>query len=189
MRTRKLFAAGRFPAYVSFVPQNDDVNPSDGRRESENERSDRNWNELLQEFRVLQTGTQILAGFLLTLPFQQRFKELSDVDLTIYLVLVVLAAIITVLALSPVIMHRLLFRKGVKRQLVTTGNRILIACLAASSLLFTGIVLFIFDFLLNPPAGAIAGGFVFVLVILIWIVLPVTMQRTLRREGVHRDPE
>jgi hypothetical protein len=176
MRTRKLFAAGRFPAYVSFVPQNDDVNPSDGRRESENERSDRNWNELLQEFRVLQTGTQILAGFLLTLPFQQRFKELSDVDLTIYLVLVVLAAIITVLALSPVIMHRLLFRKGVKRQLVTTGNRILIACLAASSLLFTGIVLFIFDFLLPAPAGIIAASVIFLFVLVLWIVLPMGLR-------------
>jgi len=172
------------------VPQNDasqndasrfvDVNPSDGRKETENERSDRNWNELLQEFRVLQTGTQILAGFLLTLPFQQRFSDLSAQDLTIYLVLVVLAATITMLALSPVIMHRLLFRKGVKRQLVATGNRILIVCLAASSLLFTGIVLFIFDFLMPAPAGIIAGSVVFVVALVLWIVLPMSLRPSRR---------
>lgn len=158
------------------LPRIDDANPSDGRAESQNERSDRNWNELLQEFRVLQTGTQILAGFLLTLPFQQRFKELSDFDLTVYLVLVVFAAVITMLALSPVIMHRLLFRKGVKGQLVTTGNRILITCLAMSSLLFTGIVLFIFDFLLPAPAGIVAASIIFVFVLVLWVVLPTTLR-------------
>jgi hypothetical protein len=31
------------------------------------------WSSLLQELRVVQTGVQLLTGFLLTLPFQQRF--------------------------------------------------------------------------------------------------------------------
>ena len=48
--------------------------------ESEHERVNRNWNELLQELRVTQTGVQILTAFLLTLPFQQRFTELSDLQ-------------------------------------------------------------------------------------------------------------
>ena len=42
----------------------DDVDPTDGRDESLNERMDRNWNEILQELRVTQTGTQIFTGFL-----------------------------------------------------------------------------------------------------------------------------
>src|SRR5439155_6937869 len=40
--------------------------------ESPTERLDRNWNDILQELRVVQTGVQLLTGFLLTLPFQQR---------------------------------------------------------------------------------------------------------------------
>jgi hypothetical protein len=154
-----------------------DAFPGDGRQETANERYDRNWNELLQEFRVLQTGTQILAGFLLTLPFQARFKELAAFDVTLYLVLVVIAAIVTLLALAPVSLHRLLFRRGAKHELVKTSNRILIVCLAASSLLFTGIVLFIFDFLLAAPAGWIAGAAIFVLVLALWIALPIVMRR------------
>ena len=57
-----------------------DVDPGDGRDETENERLDRNWNEMLQELRVIQTGTQILTGFLLAAVFQSRFDDLDDYD-------------------------------------------------------------------------------------------------------------
>ena len=52
--------------------------PRTNRNESAVEKLDRNWMELLQELRVLQTGVQILAGFLLTLPFQSRFETLDE---------------------------------------------------------------------------------------------------------------
>ncbi|ANF32020.1 sodium:proton antiporter [Leifsonia xyli] len=153
-----------------------DADPGDGRNETATQRADRNWNELLQEFRVFQTGTQILAAFLLTLPFQQRFKELHPFDVVVYLVLVFLAVTVTLLALAPVALHRLLFRQKAKAELVGLGSKLLIICLAAASLLFTGIVLFIVDFLLVPPAGIIAAGCVFVVLIVIWVVLPLVIR-------------
>jgi hypothetical protein len=156
-----------------------DADPTDGRNETPNQRYDRNWNELLQELRVMQTGTQILAAFLLTLPFQQRFRELASFDVALYLGLVVLAVVVTLLALAPVSLHRLLFRRRAKDRLVKASNRILLVCLAAASVLFTGIVLFIFDFLLGALAGAIAAGTVFLLVLTLWIVLPLTMRTAL----------
>lgn len=149
-----------------------DALPGDGRDETLNERSDRNWSELLQEFRVLQTGTQILAGFLLTLPFQPRFTELSGFDHVLYLVLVVLAVTVTLLALAPVIMHRLVFGRLEKPQLVRLSSRILMVCLGAASLLFAGIVLFVFDFVASPAVGLWAGGAVVVVIGLVWIVGP-----------------
>ena len=112
---------------------------ADGRGESPNERYDRNWSELLQEFRVLQTGTQILAGFLLTLPFQQRFTELSAFDHGLYLGLVMMAVVLTLLALAPVLLHRLVFRRMAKRELVQLSSRIMLTCLAAASMLFIGV--------------------------------------------------
>ena len=149
-----------------------DALPGDGRDETLNERSDRNWSELLQEFRVLQTGTQILAGFLLTLPFQPRFTELSAFDHVLYLVLVVLAVTVTLLALAPVILHRLVFGRLEKPQLVRLSSRILMVCLGAASLLFAGIVLFVFDFVASPTVGLWAGGAVVVVIGLVWIVGP-----------------
>lgn len=50
------------------------------------ERADRNWNELLQELRVAQTGVLLQAAFLMTLPFQQRFTELTHTHRIVYLV-------------------------------------------------------------------------------------------------------
>jgi hypothetical protein len=160
-----------------------DADPGDGRDETTAQRADRNWNELLQEFRVFQTGTQILAAFLLTLPFQQRFAQLAPFDVVVYLVLVFLAVIVTLLALAPVALHRLLFRQKAKTELVGLGSKILIVCLAAASLLFTGIVLFIVDFLLAPPAGVIAASCVFIVLIVIWVVLPLVV-RAQRRAHV-----
>jgi heme exporter protein D len=158
-----------------------DALPGDGRDETPNERYDRNWNELIQEFRVLQTGTQILAGFLLTLPFQQRFTELDAFDRGVYLVLVGLAVTLTLLALSPLALHRLLFRRGAMRELVDAASRILLVCLAAASLLFAGIALFVVDFVLGPPTGLVAGAVVLVLIAAIWIALPLILRSAHRR--------
>src|SRR5215212_2416243 len=81
------------------------------RRETEMERMDRNWNELLQELRVTQTGVQILTGFLLTLPFQQRFTELDTFQVTVFCIAVLLSSTATALIVAPVSYHRLLFRQ------------------------------------------------------------------------------
>ena len=73
-----------------------------GRNETREEQLDRNWAELLQELRVLQTGVQILAGFLLTLPFQERFEDLDSFQVNLYLANVVIAALTTAFILQPV---------------------------------------------------------------------------------------
>jgi hypothetical protein len=72
------------------------------RGETEQERINRNWDELLQELRVTQTGVQILTGFLLTLPFQQRFALLDDTQQAVYLTTVGFAVLATGLLVAPV---------------------------------------------------------------------------------------
>ena len=84
----------------------DKVVIDDGRDESVNERADRNWNEILQELRVSQTGTQIISGFLLAVAFQPRFDDLDQYQLVLYLTLVVLAGTAAALGLAPVSLHR-----------------------------------------------------------------------------------
>lgn len=91
---------------------------------------DRNWSELLQELRVLQTGVQLLAGFLLTLPFQARFETLDDYQIRLYLASVVVAALTTATILLPVSVHRRLFRQGLTATLVASANSIAKVALA-----------------------------------------------------------
>ena len=153
-----------------------------GRHETPTERWDRNWADIQQELRIVQTGTQILAGFLLTLPFQQRFASLSARQETIYLVLVVLAVLVTVVALSAVASHRLVFRQRQKHDLVRVGNVILIAALIASALLFAGTVLFVFDVVIGDLGGLVGGIVVFVGTALLWVSIPLALRRT-RRVG------
>jgi hypothetical protein len=144
----------------------------DGRHETQTERLDRNWAELVQELRVTQTGTQILTGFLLTLAFQTRFGQLDSVQVDIYLVLVILAALTTALGLAPVAIHRALFRKRAMEQLVATGNLILKLTLACVGLILTGTTLFIFSAVVSTRAGIIAGAVALVVTALLWIVVP-----------------
>jgi hypothetical protein len=154
-----------------------DALPGDGRDETEAERLDRNWTELLQELRVTQTGTQILTGFLLTIPFQQRFTELDGAQLVIYLVLVTFAALATILALAPVSLHRALFRQGAKPRIVKISNRLLIAALACVALTLTGTTLLIFDVVAGETAGIIAGVVTFALSVAGWLAVPAMARR------------
>jgi hypothetical protein len=142
------------------------------RAETEAERLDRNWNELLQELRVTQTGTQILTGFLLTIPFQQRFSDLDDAQRTIYLVLVAFAALATILAIAPVSLHRTLFRQGAKPQIVAVTNRLLIGALLCVAITLIGTTWLIFDVVVGHPEGITAGIVTAVLTAAAWLALP-----------------
>ncbi|WP_309711323.1 DUF6328 family protein [Pseudolysinimonas sp.] len=140
--------------------------------ESESERIERNWDEILQELRVTQTGTQILLGFLLTIPFQAAFGELEGAQIGVYLTLVIVAALATILALSPVALHRALFRRGAKPQLVLAANLLMRLALAAIALALGGTVFLIFDVVIGHTAAFVAGGATLALTLTIWAVLP-----------------
>ncbi|MBY8339520.1 DUF6328 family protein [Streptomyces spinosirectus] len=101
-----------------------------GRHETEEERADRKWGELIQEVRVAQTGVQILFGFLLTVVFQQKYNSLEDTDKTIYIVTVVLGAAATGALIGPVSLHRLVSGRRVKAQAVEWASRLTFVGLA-----------------------------------------------------------
>ncbi|MFD3446262.1 DUF6328 family protein [Microbacteriaceae bacterium 4G12] len=144
----------------------------DGRSESEAERLDRNWNELLQELRVLQTGTQILTGFLLTVAFQSRFEDLDEFQVDVYLVLVVLASLTTALGLAPVSLHRWLFRKRAKDAIVRIGHGFLQAALVGIALTISGVSLLIFDVVWTRTAGVVTAVGTLVAILVFWVVVP-----------------
>ncbi|MCL8017019.1 DUF6328 family protein [Streptomyces sp. AS02] len=112
-----------------------------GRDETEEERADRMWGEILQEVRVAQMGVQILFGFLLTVVFTTKYDTLNDTDQTIYIVTVVLGACATGALIGPVSLHRLVSGRRIKPQAVTLASRltfvglILLLATMASSLL------------------------------------------------------
>ncbi|SDR93212.1 DUF6328 family protein [Microlunatus soli] len=155
-----------------------------GRHETDTERYDRNWRDIQQELRITQTGTQLLAGFLMTLPFQQRFSMLTDNEEAIYLALVLLAAGISILALAPVSAHRVLFRQHRMSEVVRIGNLILIICMIASAVLFAGTVLMIFDVVLGESVGLPVAAGLFIGTAVLWLAVPLRIRSG--RSGTRR---
>ncbi|GHE57569.1 hypothetical protein GCM10014715_08380 [Streptomyces spiralis] len=148
-----------------------------GRDETEDERADRMWGELIQEVRVAQTGVQILFGFLLTVVFQPKYDSLTHTNQVIYIVTVFLGASATGALIGPVSLHRLVSGRRVKPQAVRWASR----------MTFVGLVLLLATMtaaLLLILRVATHGGLVSWLVVLVvawyllcWFVLPLWARR------------
>jgi hypothetical protein len=155
--------------------------------ESEQERLNRNMNELLQELRVSQTGVQILFAFLLTLPFTQRFNEVTNFQRDVYFVTLLFAGAAAALFIAPVSSHRLLFRRQEKAHLITTSNWMAIAGLACLAIAMVGAILMITDFLFSDLAATIVAGCFAALFGFLWYALPLMrLMRSRKREAPGR---
>jgi hypothetical protein len=162
---------------VSDEEPSDEVRPG----ETEGQRADRNFNDILQELRVAQTGVQILFGFLLTMPLQARFERLDDVEKTLLVVAVLLLACATACIIAPVAWHRALFRHRLKKEIVDASN-----VFAKCGLTFLGLgisvsLVLMFDLVLPRWAAVTLGVAVAVLLLVLWAVSPVLRRRELRR--------
>jgi Family of unknown function (DUF6328) len=148
-----------------------------GRNETDAEREDRNWNELLQELRVTQTGVQLLTGLLLTLPFQQRFSVLDDVATGVYLAVVICAVSSVALLIAPVAFHRLLFRQGEKEWLLARGNLAALIGLAGLMLASSGALWLIFDVVTNRLVAGVVVAVALALFTTLWWGVPLSQRR------------
>ncbi|HET7327949.1 MAG TPA: DUF6328 family protein [Nocardioidaceae bacterium] len=138
---------------------------------------DRNWNELLQELRVTQTGLLLLTGFLVTLPFQGRFADLSSAQVIGYLAVLCTAVLAMTLVLAPVNYHRALFRQREKEWLVLMGNQCARAGLMLSALALSGVLWLIFDFVVGRTEGVVAGLVALTVFAVVWVGVPLTTRR------------
>ncbi len=149
----------------------------DARDESAAERADRNLGELLQELRVAGLGVQVLFGFLLSLPFTNRFDKLSSGERDLYLGTLVLAAVATALLLGPVAYHRLVFRQGEKEQLVRAASVMAIAGLATVGLAVSAAVLLVTGFVASGLPAVLITVLVTVMFGLLWFAFPLSRRR------------
>lgn len=141
-------------------------------QESEKERWQRNFADLLQELRVAQTGVQILFAFLLTLPFSSGFPDTTAFQRDVYVVALLAAAGATALIISPVAFHRALFRQGRKPQLVRYAHRVASGGLAFMLVAMVAAVLLITDFILPRPVAFVLSGITGAWFLLYWVGLP-----------------
>lgn len=155
--------------------------------ETEAERADRNFGDLLQELRVAQTGVQILFAFLLTIPMQARFTALDEWQRDVFITSLLCAALATACIIAPVAYHRVLFRRRMKDHIVRAASR-----LAAAGLLFLGLavvtsVTLVLDLVLSRPFALTVGGALAGLLVLLWLILPLGKLRQARQQQQADD--
>jgi len=146
-----------------------------------NEELDQEWSELVEEHRLAMPGTQVLFAFLLVLPFQQRFEELSTNQVYVYFTALLCAAVAIILLITPTANHRLRWRRGDKEALLTHANRTAIAATVFLAAGMAASVYLITDFLFGEPATAAVTAPLAALFIWLWYGLPVI--RRMRERG------
>lgn len=152
------------------------------RSETPTQRLDRNWSCLLQELRVVLTGVQLLTGFLLTLPFQQRFSELDGTMHWLYLSTVACSVAATAMLTAPVALHRFVFRRHMLLWLVGVSHRLTLIGLLLLGAAVSGVITMIFDVMVGRTPSSIAGSATMATWIALWVVMPL-----LARRGTHAD--
>jgi hypothetical protein len=159
-------------------------NPGSHRDESEAERLDRNLSELLQELRVAIPGVQVLFAFLLVVPFQQGFTDVTPFQERVYFVALLCTAICAALLISPTAYHRMTFRQQQKHKLVFLANRLALAGLLFLGLAMTATILLITDVVFGATETVIVTTtFAFCLYLTFWGLLPLRRRMTADDDG------
>jgi hypothetical protein len=142
------------------------------RSEDEDERNSRRLLELLQEIRVATAGVQILFGFLLAVPFSQRFGEISSFQRHVFLVVLVCTALSSALLIAPTALHRLLFRRGHKPEIIEYANRMAIYGLIMLAVAIVGVVLLLTHLIFGPETAIAITTPIAAVILITWFVIP-----------------
>ena len=166
-------------------PRSATVPPSgDGARDDEeapDERLNRELIELLNELRVALPGAQVLFAFLLTVPFSDRFQDLTGSQRAFYFAAFVGTTIATGLFMAPTAYHRIRFREGDKERMLRTSNRFAIVGIGFLALSVTMAVVLTADLLFGLATAVLVGLATFAFLVWVWFAIPVT--RKLRDEN------
>lgn len=146
------------------------------REESEEERLDRNLDELLQGLRVALPGIQVLFAFLLVVPFQQGWVQVTEFEKTVYYVTLVLTAAASVCLIAPTARHRMRFRELDKEWIVNSSSRLAIIGLALMGAAICGALLLISSVVYNSAIVGIVPAALAALILWIWFGAPLVRE-------------
>ncbi|MBM2621761.1 amine oxidase [Actinoplanes sp. LDG1-06] len=157
------------------------------KHETEKQRWDRNFADLLQELRVAQTGIQILFAFLLTLPFSSGFPQVTQFQKDTYVVALLAAAAATAMIIAPVAFHRALFRQGRKPELVRYAHRMATGGLAFLLVSMVSCVLLVTDFILTRWIAFVFTGIAAAFFLTFWAAIPWFRRNWIDEEAEEED--
>ena len=149
--------------------------------ETEHERRNRQLDQLLQELRVAMPGVQVLFAFLLAVPFQQRFAQVTELQKGVYFGTLLAAALASALFIAPTAYHRLMFEGGDKPRLVQISSNLTLAGLGALAVAMNGAILLVTDVLFDGATVVIAVAISVTVFVGLWFVLGLVRRMTHER--------
>jgi hypothetical protein len=141
------------------------------RSEEDQERLNRQMMELLNELRVAMPGVQVLFGFLLTFPFQQRFRDVTQFQETVYFATLIAASVATAFLIAPSAYHRVMFEAQEKPNIIQLGTAQMLVGLAALAFAMNGAVLLVTDVLFDAGTVTVTVVLLTTLYITLWFGL------------------
>ncbi len=133
---------------------------------------------------------------MLTIAFQQRFDEVSDFLCNIYLASLISASLATACITAPVAFHRIVFRRGMKDDLMNTATRYVAAGMTFLALAMVGAVFLVLDYLLSLGIAVVVAGGLAAVFLVLWVVVPYvarargkTTSKTRLDRGTRRQVE
>lgn len=157
--------------------------------ETTGERLDRHWNELLQELRLAQTGTQILFAFLLSIAFTNRFQDSDRFTHDVFAGTLIASALAVALFLAPVSFHRIVFQQKVRDRMIPIAGHLASAGLVFLILAMAGGILLAIDVVMSRPVALIIVTIVLVWFVFFWYLLPVWVRHTSRGRPDQPRPD
>ena len=153
-------------------------------RRSEAERLNRELDQLLGELRVAMPGVQVLFAFLLAVPFQQRFAQVTEFQRDVYFVTLLASAAASALFVAPDRLpppHVPRARQAPARSRSPPSSPSLgLACLAFA---MNGAVLLVTDVLFSRTTAVVTVAATGTLFVGLWFVLGLVRQA---RQGQER---
>jgi Family of unknown function (DUF6328) len=145
--------------------------PRGERTEDEQDRLNRQMQELLNEMRVAMPGVQVLFGFLLAVPFQQGFDTITSSQRLTYFGTLLAAAAATAFLIAPTAYHRINFGQHEKPRIIAVGNRQFIVGLVALALAMNGAVALVTDLIFKGDTLIVTVAVIGSLFVWLWFGL------------------
>jgi hypothetical protein len=114
----------------------------------------------------------VLFAFLLVLPFQSGFPDVTAFQEKVYFATLLCTALASLMLIAPSARHRIRFRKDDKAYVVFSASRLTIAGLAFLGLGMIGAILLVSDYLFGAATATIATLLVAIALLWLWFGSP-----------------
>lgn len=151
---------------------NQDISVSSQEALNDSEHDPKSLNEMLQELRVLQQGSQILAGFLVLLPFSDGFSKIASFEKWVYIVAFIASVISLICFSAPAAQHRVERPLRHRLKFKRLSTRIIIAGTIALSVALISTTQLVLNEVIGGSWSYIGTAIIGLLITIVWWLIP-----------------